>query len=94
MMPVVKGEDITLRQIIGYTFALVLTSFTFVLFEGSWIYFIIALIMGVLFIKKAFLAQKYRIEKNFKGLFSYSIIYLLTIFIVIIIDKVLFQIVF
>ena len=94
MMPVVAGEDSTLRQIMRYTLVLVLTSFTLILFKNGLIYLFIAFIMGGGFIRKSFLANKYRTEKNFKGLFGYSIIYLFTIFIMIIVDKVFYQIVF
>jgi protoheme IX farnesyltransferase len=94
MMPVIKGEDVTLKQIMFYIVILVLTSFTLVLSKNSWLYLFIALLMGVLYIKRAYLAYKYRTDKNFKGLFGYSIIYLFTIFIVIIVDNVLYRSVF
>jgi protoheme IX farnesyltransferase len=94
MMPVIKGDEITLRQILIYTIVLVITSLTLSLVETSWIYLIAAIVLGSFYLKKSFVANRYRTEKHFKGLFGYSIIYLFAIFIMIMVDSVLYQLIF
>lgn len=86
MMPVVRGEKSTVVQIIIYTFILFGVSMTLLLYGAGWFYFVIALILGVAFIKKALTVYKNRSEKMLKGLFGYSILYLFGLFIAIIVD--------
>jgi protoheme IX farnesyltransferase len=89
MLPVVKGDDYTLKHIIFYIFVVFITSLILVFFQASILYFIIALGLGFIFVKKSFLAHKYRTEKQFKGLFGYSILYLFGLFVTLIVDTVL-----
>jgi len=89
MMPIVKGNTKTLRQIIVYSAILVASTFA-LYFEGAgWIYLAIAGILGLYFMKHAILAFKTRSEKQYKKLFAYSIIYLFLIFVAVVADNLL-----
>jgi len=89
MMPVVRGEQGTLRYIMIYSVALVIISLILFFFNGGWLYLPAALLMGYLFLKKSFTAVRNPTDKEFKNLFGFSIIYLFTLFLIIIIDAVL-----
>jgi len=90
MMPVVKGDNSTFRQIIIYSWLLVSSSFLMLINSGmGFIYIFAALILGAIFISKTFKANKSRAEKEIKGLFGYSIIYLFFLFAVIVIDGII-----
>jgi len=86
MMPVVKGDDITLRQIVFYSILLVISSILLFIFHAGWFYLAVALVMGSRFILKSIQASRQRTEKNFRGLFGYSIAYLFILFFAIVID--------
>jgi protoheme IX farnesyltransferase len=88
MMPVIKGDTITLRQIIIYSIVLVLTSLTLMFTGAGWLYLIAALGFGYMFIKKSLQANKSREESDYRGLFGYSIVYLFGLFIVMVIDRI------
>lgn len=89
MMPVVKGDDSTFKQIILYSWLLVISSlFMLIHPQLGYMYIAAALILGGLFIQKTFKANKVRTEKEIKGLFGYSIIYLFALFVVIVIDGI------
>jgi protoheme IX farnesyltransferase len=89
MMPIVKGNTKTLRQIVVYS-AILVASTLALYFEGAgWIYLIIATILGVYFLKHALIAFKTRSEKQYKKLFAYSIIYLFLIFVAVVADNLL-----
>ena len=87
MMPVVKGESSTLKQILVYSIMLAVTSLLLFISQASWLYLVFALFLGFLLIKKVLVAVKLRTEKVYRGLFGYSIIYLFVLFLVIIIDS-------
>ena len=90
MMPVVKGDDSTFRQIIIYSWLLVISSFFMVLnTQIGPLYIISAMLLGYLFIKKSRKASIIRSEREIRGLFGYSIIYLFALFIVIVIDGII-----
>jgi len=87
MMPVVKGDDSTFRQIILYSWILVGVSFLLVINASiSWIYLLIAGTLGWQFIRKSYAAGRSREVKAIRGLFGYSIIYLFGLFAAIAID--------
>jgi len=87
MMPVARGDESTLTQILLYTWILVLSSFAMIISEEiSFIYGIVAATMGIIFIRKSYQAKQQKTESRFKGLFGYSIVYLFILFITIIID--------
>lgn len=86
MMPIVRGEKTTLRQIVLYSFVLLFVSLSLLAFGAGWFYMAIALILGVTLINKSIKALRFSNEKIFKGLFAYSILYLFGIFTAIMID--------
>ena len=90
MMPVVRGDKTTLKQILIYSFLLFAVSLSLLAFGAGWFYLTIALLLGVILIKKSFMAMRTGSEKLFKGLFGYSILYLFGLFTAIVIDGFLF----
>ncbi len=89
MMPVVKGDRATLDQIVVYTILLVAVSLTLVALGASYIYMIGALVLGAIFIQKAVATKRHSTSQTQRGLFGYSIMYLLALFGTVIIDKLL-----
>jgi protoheme IX farnesyltransferase len=87
MLPVVKGDDVTLQQIVVYSILMVISSLLFFIFQAGWFYLIIASATGIRFVFKSIQAKKYRTEKHFRGLFGYSIAYLFILFIAMVIDE-------
>jgi protoheme IX farnesyltransferase len=87
MMPVVKGDEATLRQIVIYSLVVVAVSFALWWFGSGWIYMASALVLGMLFVKKSFEAQREKTEKAARGL--YSIVYLFALFTAIMVDCLL-----
>jgi protoheme IX farnesyltransferase len=80
MLPVVKGDAETAQQIWWYT--LILVPFTLVLTVplqvNGWLYVGIALVLGGIFIQKAWqLLQSPSDRQKARGLFKYSIFYLM-----------------
>jgi len=89
MMPIVKGDDSTFKQIIVYSWLLVISSFFMIInADIGFIYLIAALILGYVFLRKSSKASKIRSEREIRGLFGYSIIYLFALFAVIVIDGI------
>ena len=87
MMPVVKGDNSTFRQIIIYSWLLVGSSLLILLNEKIGIlYLISAILLAIFFMTKIYRANRIRTEKEIKGLFGYSIIYLFSLFVVIVAD--------
>ena len=89
MMPVIKGVESTLRQIVVYSYILVMVSFLYSLDSGHWFYTIIAIILGAGFIFKAHVAQKSKNDAHIWGLFKFSIYYLFGLFSAMVIDKII-----
>ena len=87
MMPVVKGDDSTLRQMFLYTLALVMMSLALIYFHAGLLYGVAAVVLGFFFIKKAHRVMMNKSEKLIRGLFGYSIIYLFALFFAMIIDS-------
>lgn len=80
MLPVVKGEVETVRQIWVYTWITVAASFLLVypLGQAGIIYGAIALILGIIFIKKVWQLNLDPSSKDMaKSLFKYSILYMM-----------------
>ncbi len=90
MMPVVKGDDSTYKQILIYTWLLVVASLALVINEQlGWVYILLAAALGMLYLQKTYQVMKNRTEPQLKGLFGYSIIYLFGLFAVIIADSLI-----
>jgi protoheme IX farnesyltransferase len=86
MMPVVKGVERTMVQIVWYTVALVATSILPVMTDVGVIYVIAAIALGGVFIRKALAARADSSRNVVWGLFGYSIIYLFGLFSAMIVD--------
>jgi protoheme IX farnesyltransferase len=86
MMPVVRGEETTLKQIVIYSVVLLFVSLSLLAFGAGWFYLMVASILGTVLIGKSVKALRFHNEKILKGLFGYSIFYLFGIFSAIIID--------
>jgi protoheme IX farnesyltransferase len=93
MLPVVKGVDNTLTQILLYTLALVLVSLTPLLLGAGVLYGVTALILGIALIRRAVQAKRSRGNDRIRSLFHFSIVYLLTLLIGLILDQVLMNVV-
>ena len=87
MLPVVKGIDFTLKQILVYTVILVAVTFSLYWVQAGWFYLSVAVVTGILFIKKSYQANKDQSISRFKGLFGYSILYLFALLFSIIIES-------
>jgi heme o synthase len=87
MLPVIKGDAETRRQIFAYTLWLVGISFALLAVKAGLLYLVIALGLGGLFLWKAFRVWRERENTKAWGLFKYSIIYLMTLFVAMMADK-------
>ena len=86
MLPVLKGDAETLRQIFFFSILLFIASITPLLFKSGIIYIIIAIVAGIPFLKKAWEAKRTQQAKAIWGLFHYSIIYLFIVLSGLIVD--------
>lgn len=93
MLPVVKGADSTLTQILFYTLALVIVSLSPLLLGAGVLYGATAAILGIVFIRRAVQAKRSRENDRIRSLFHFSIIYLLTLLVGLILDQVLMNVV-
>jgi protoheme IX farnesyltransferase len=87
MLPVIKGDAETRRQILIYTFWMVAISLALLLVKVGLLYLLIALCLGGLFVWKAFKVWRQNENTQAWGLFKYSIIYLFGLFIAMMADK-------
>jgi len=89
MMPVVKGDDSTRLQILVYTIILVISSLGLLFFGAGWIYGATALVLGVLFARRAFQLYIGKTDKLARNLFGQSLLYLFGLFSAVIVDALL-----
>lgn len=90
MMPVVKGETSTRRQIFAYSIVLVLSGLApFAIGMSSYLYLGVALALGGVFLQRAWgvLRAEEGEYRAAKKLFSFSILYLFALFATILIEK-------
>lgn len=83
MMPVVKGERSTRRQIFGYSVLLAAAGLApFVIGMAGWIYLAVAAVLGATFVWRGFcvLRESGGAFREAKKLFGFSIIYLFSLF--------------
>ncbi len=89
MLPIVKGDAETYRQIERYTFALVALTFAMpFLHAGGAVYAAVAVAIGVLFLWKAVRARRVATTRSAWDVFGYSIVYLFLLFLGIIADSI------
>jgi protoheme IX farnesyltransferase len=86
MLPVVKGDDATFRQILIYTYALILVSLAVFAVGAGWFYLVIALLLGGYLLKKAIVARRLKTVPAMRSLFGFSIVYLFALFLALIAD--------
>jgi protoheme IX farnesyltransferase len=87
MLPIVKGEAETYRQIERYTWVLVLVTLLMPFVRaGGLILAVIALVLGTGFLWKALRARRLATVAAARGVFAYSIVYLFVLFLGMIAD--------
>ena len=86
MMPNVAGEHSTLVQMLVYTVLLVGLSLALVWSEAGLVYLSAAVLLGGVFLWRAVLSLRERTERQYWGLFGYSIVYLFILFVVMMLD--------
>jgi protoheme IX farnesyltransferase len=86
MLPVIKGDDATFRQILIYTYALILVSLAVFAVGAGWFYLVVALGLGGYLLKKALVARRLKTVPAMRGLFGFSIVYLFGLFLALIAD--------
>jgi protoheme IX farnesyltransferase len=87
MLPVVKGVAHTQKQIFLYT--LIMLPFTIALFftgDCGYFYLTASILLGAIFLQRAYALYQHASDSNAWRLFGYSIVYLLTLFLVIMLD--------
>src|SRR5438105_12298486 len=82
MLPVVRGESVTLRRIVGYTVVLVVATVVPVA-TGTFgaLYLVAALLLGGLFLALSVRLLRAPSRKGAAGLFHYSLLYLALLFV-------------
>lgn len=90
MLPVVKGERYTRLNILAYSILLlVVTLIPFALHALSWLYFVAAISLGMIFVEKAFeLVRKGSTARAWK-LFKFSNNYLAILYVVMVVDRLM-----
>ena len=91
MLPVVRGEAETARQIVLYTIALIAVSLLLLPAAGmGWIYLAAAVVLGIAFLRSALRLRANAADGRAAiGLFRYSISYLTLLFAAVAVDAVL-----
>jgi protoheme IX farnesyltransferase len=90
MLPVVRGERVTLRRIVWYTVVLVAaTVVPFATGTFGVLYLVAALLLGGLFLVLALQLLRAPTRKGAAGLFHYSLLYLALLFVAAAIDPLL-----
>ncbi|MBD3381032.1 MAG: protoheme IX farnesyltransferase [candidate division Zixibacteria bacterium] len=90
MMPLVRGDNATYKQILVYTVALLAVSLSLILAGGGPLYLAVAVVLGALFLKKSINAKKRQLPRLSRALFGYSIVYLFGLFFTIVVDSLIF----
>jgi protoheme IX farnesyltransferase len=89
MLPIVKGEAETFRQIEAYTVVLVALTLVMPFVDaGGLILGVISLVLGGIFVAKAIRARRAGSIVAARGVFAYSIVYLFVIFLGMIADAI------
>ena len=89
MLPIVKGEAETFRQIEAYTLALVaLTLLMPFVDAGGLVLGVVSLVLGGIFVAKAIWARRAGSVRAARDVFGYSIVYLFVIFLGMIADAI------
>ncbi len=90
MMPVIEGEESTVRQIWWYTLLVIPCTLLLVYPVGAsgWLYGAIAVLLGAMFIKKTWLLKQNPLDKDMaRSLFKFSILYLMLLCTAMVVDS-------
>jgi protoheme IX farnesyltransferase len=88
MLPVVKGDKETARQILVYTLWMAAFSLALLFVRAGLVYLLMALVLNGVFLYKAYRLWRRGVFAEAWGLFGYSIVYLLVLFLGIMADAV------
>ena len=89
MLPVVVGNETTARQIFVYTLVLIPVTLllTYPLQMTHWLYFVVAIVLGGVFVHKAWILMQSPSDLKLAGsLFKYSIVYMMLLSVGIVVD--------
>ena len=86
MLPVIRGDRVTLIQIVGYSIVLVGVTLALAWFGAGWIYLVTAVMMGAVLLRRAVRSLHSGDIKEIRGLFRFSILYLFGLFGAIMLD--------
>lgn len=90
MMPVVRGDDETRKQILWYTISLVpLTVAFYAIGFTGWFFLVSGLALAGVFLQKAWKLVKEKTPEMARDVFFYSIFYLALLFVALLIDRVI-----
>jgi protoheme IX farnesyltransferase len=90
MLPVVRGDDETARQIVWYSIVLVgVTLLPFAWHTAGVAYLSAALLLGALFLRLAWRLRRETTTKRAGALFHYSLLYLALLFVALAVDPLL-----
>lgn len=87
MMPLAIGDAGTWRLIVVYVLVTLVVSLAMLFFGAGMLYTATALVLGGLFLRKTLRAQAQQSLRAARGLFGYSIVYLLALFTALIVDR-------
>ncbi|NOX62276.1 MAG: protoheme IX farnesyltransferase [Chloroflexi bacterium] len=87
MLPVVKGEEETRRQIVIYSWVyIVFTLLLTALGIMGWLYLLVALVIGAIWMHKAYEVRREKTKAAARRLYKYSLLHLALLFLAMIID--------
>ncbi|MCP4686126.1 MAG: protoheme IX farnesyltransferase [bacterium] len=87
MMPVVKGDQSTLFQMLLYSLALIAVTLALPFFGAGWLYAVTAVLLGGLFLGRLRDVRRDTGERSLRRLFGYSILYLFGLFLAAAVDS-------
>ncbi|NNU17003.1 protoheme IX farnesyltransferase [Parvularcula sp. ZS-1/3] len=87
MLPNVKGDAVTRREIWRYSILLVLTAPLIAFFPlAGWLYAASSIVLGAEFLRRAWMLRGSEDNKGAAGLFGFSILYLFALFLVLLVE--------
>jgi protoheme IX farnesyltransferase len=90
MLPVVRGDDETARQIVWYSLVLVaVTLLPFAWHTAGVAYLVVALLLGAIFLRFAWRLRRETTTARAGALFKYSLLYLALLFVALAVDPLL-----
>jgi protoheme IX farnesyltransferase len=90
MLPVVRGDDETARQIVWYSLVLVaVTLLPFAWHTAGVLYLATALLLGALFLRLAWRLRRETTTLRARALFKYSLLYLALLFVALAVDPLI-----